>query len=165
MREDAEKKIWEPGWRYRKVTDPAGMENWFKPAFDAKQAGWKTGHAPFGQLDGKLPAEHWSTCQQPYCRCGEPLKTLWDKEVLLLRSKLNLQVTRGLSLRLVLQYNGFRDQWEADPLLQYQWNPLSIFYVGSTRDYRLVTPAGQDHDSWRLTDRQYFLKFQYLIRI
>jgi hypothetical protein len=101
---------------------------------------------------------NWSRSEDP--DTGE---TFFDDHVM--RSKLNLQLTRELSLRLVLQYNGFRDQWEADPLLQYQWNPLSIFYVGSTRDYRLVTPAGQDHDSWKLTDRQYFLKFQYLLRI
>jgi len=80
------------------------------------------------------------------------------------RTKLGLQVTRELSVRLVTQYNGFRDQWEADPLLQYQINPLSIFYIGSTRDYHLITPSAQDAESWRLTDRQYFLKLQYLFR-
>lgn len=80
------------------------------------------------------------------------------------RTKVGLQLTRELSLRLITQYNGFRERWEADPLLQYQINPLSIFYVGSTRDYHLITPSGQSEDSWRLTDRQYFLKLQYLIR-
>lgn len=82
-----EEKIWEPGWRYRKVSDPKGMEGWTKPGFDAGAAGWKTGRAPFGQLDGKIPDEPWSTCQQPYCRCGDAVKTLWEKEVLLLQAK------------------------------------------------------------------------------
>jgi len=85
-----EEKLWEPGWRYRKVTDPAGMESWFKPEFDAKAAGWKTGHAPFGQLDGKLPTEPWRDCAQQFCRCGDPVKTLWEKEVLTMRTKLKL---------------------------------------------------------------------------
>lgn len=84
-----EEKIWEPGWRYRNVTPPKGMENWFKPDFDAAAAGWKTGYAPFGQLDGKLPKEPMSTCKIPFCRCSEPLKTFWDKEVLLLQAKVS----------------------------------------------------------------------------
>ncbi len=85
-----EEKIWEPGWRYRKVTDPEGMQNWYKPEFDAGKAGWKKGKAPFGQLDGKIPEEHWSTCQQMFCRCGDPIKTLWENEVLIMRTKLKL---------------------------------------------------------------------------
>ena len=76
-----------------------------------------------------------------------------------------LQVTRELSARIIVQYNGFYDTWEGDPLLQYQINPFSIFYVGSTRDYAklAVDPASQQ--DWRLTHRQYFLKLQYLFRI
>ncbi|MBE0565551.1 MAG: carbohydrate binding family 9 domain-containing protein, partial [Krumholzibacteria bacterium] len=82
-----------------------------------------------------------------------------------MRSRLGLQLTRELSLRLVLQYDDFRSLWEADPLVQYQLNPFSIFYVGSTRDYRLLAPGGADDESWRLVDRQYFLKLQYLFRV
>lgn len=82
-----------------------------------------------------------------------------------LRMKFGLQVTRELSLRLILQYNDFNELWEGDPLLQYQINPFSIFYVGSTRDYRLLTPGGQDAGDWHLLDRQCFLKLQYLFRV
>jgi hypothetical protein len=85
-----EKKIWEPGWRYRKVTAPEGMQEWFKPDFDATAANWKTGKAPFGQLDGKLPEAPFSTCQMMFCRCGDPIQTLWEKEVLLTRATLKL---------------------------------------------------------------------------
>lgn len=98
-----EEKIWEPGWRYREVTDPAGMQDWFKPAFDAKTAGWKTGNAPFGRLGGKLPAEPWRDCQLPFCRCGDPVKTFWDKEVLIMRTKLKLpKLKDGHIYRLVV---------------------------------------------------------------
>ncbi len=86
----------------------------------------------------------------------------------ILRSKLSLQLTRELSCRLVVQYHDFAKTWEADPLLQYQLNPFSIFYVGSTRDYRLLDPNGPGADGgedWRLTARQYFLKVQYLFRV
>ena len=49
---------WDPGeTRYRKVTYPAGMENWFATDFDAKKAGWKNGLQPFGQENGKLRTE------------------------------------------------------------------------------------------------------------
>ena len=82
-----------------------------------------------------------------------------------MRSRLSLQLTRELSLRLVLQYDDARELWEADPLLTYQLNPFSIFYVGSTRDYRLLRAAGADEADWRLTGRQYFLKLQYLFRV
>ena len=40
------------------VTLPAGMENWFAPAFDAKKAGWKNAQAPFGMMmDEMVPKE------------------------------------------------------------------------------------------------------------
>ena len=74
------------GWRYRKVTLPAGMENWFEPGFDAAAAGWRKGQSPFGQKGGKLMKENMAY-DSPDCRCGEhdPMHTLWDKEVLLMR--------------------------------------------------------------------------------
>jgi alpha-galactosidase len=74
----------EPGPRYRTVTFPDGMKNWFEPDFDAMQAGWKKGLPPFGQLDGKL--EPLGSCARgTECGCGETPRTLWDKEVLLAR--------------------------------------------------------------------------------
>jgi hypothetical protein len=98
-----EEKIWEPGWRYRKVTPPKGMENWYKPDFDAKAAGWQTGQAPFGQFGGKLPKEPMSTCKLSFCRCSEPLKTFWDKEVLLLQAKVKFPAFKqGHRYRLVV---------------------------------------------------------------
>jgi hypothetical protein len=91
---------WDPGvTRYRKVTYPAGMENWFATDFDAKKAGWQNGLQPFGQENGKLRTEpkpyydqlhgrspsQQHPCTFTYCRCCEPMKTFWDKEVLLIR--------------------------------------------------------------------------------
>ena len=79
----------EKGNRYRKVTYPTGMENWVLPDFDAGKAGWEKGLQPFGQLDGKL-APLTETCTAPFCRCGEKPKTLWEKEVLLIRGTVEL---------------------------------------------------------------------------
>ncbi len=79
----------EKGSRYRKVTYPAGMENWIASEFEATKAGWKQGWQPFGQLDGKLEALS-ETCTALFCRCGEKPKTLWEKEVLMIRGTINL---------------------------------------------------------------------------
>jgi hypothetical protein len=79
----------EKGNRYRKVTYPTGMENWIMPAFDAGKAGWKKGLQPFGQLDGKLAALS-ETCNASFCLCGDKPKTLWEKEVLLVRGTVDL---------------------------------------------------------------------------
>ncbi len=72
------------GSRYREVTYPPGMENWFAPDFDAAKAGWKKGRPPFGQLGGELKPLS-ESCSLPFCLCSEKPKTLWEKEVLLLR--------------------------------------------------------------------------------
>ena len=72
------------GNRYRKVTYPEGMANWFAADFDAAKAGWKKGLPPFGQLGGKL--EPLGKCPRGnICGCGEKPRTLWEKEVLLIR--------------------------------------------------------------------------------
>jgi hypothetical protein len=81
-------KLWEDGFRYRKVDWPAGMENWFASEFAPKSAGWKTGYAPFGSYDGKK--EFPGRCKGNFCGCGEPIKTLWDKEVLMMQADIKL---------------------------------------------------------------------------
>ena len=90
------------GKRYRKVTYPDGMENWFKPDFDSGKAGWKKGLQPFGQLDGKL-APLSETCKAPYCGCGKKPKTLWEKEVLLVRGTFEIPpLKKGHRYRIVI---------------------------------------------------------------
>ena len=65
------------------------MANWFAPGFDPRKAKWGQGHQPFGQLDGKLaPLSETSTAT--FCRCGEKPKTLWEKEILLVRGTVEL---------------------------------------------------------------------------
>lgn len=109
---------WDPGvTRYRKVTYPTGMENWFATDFDAKKAGWQNGLQPFGQENGKLRTEHKPyfdqlfgrspsqqfPCTFTYCRCCEPMKTFWDKEVLLIRGTFDVPpLKQGHRYRLVV---------------------------------------------------------------
>lgn len=82
------------------------------------------------------------------------------------RSRLNLQLSREWSLRLVMQYNDFARSWDADPLLTWRLNPFSIFYIGSTRNYAEFSPDPDLQDQkWRLMHRTYFLKLQYLFQL
>ncbi len=92
----------EKGKRYRKVTYPAGMENWATSEFDAAKAGWKKGLQPFGQLDGKL--EPLGGCARgSACGCGEKPKTLWEKEVLMVRGTFDVPPLKdGYRYRIVL---------------------------------------------------------------
>ena len=87
------------GSRYRKVTCP---ENWFAADFDAKKAGWKSGLPPFGQLDGK-PAPLGTCGPEGSCGCGVVPKTLWAKEVILIRGTFEIPALKeGHRYRLVV---------------------------------------------------------------
>lgn len=88
---------------------------------------------------------------------------LFDQSVF--RTYLGLQISRELSTRLIMQYNDRWDAWDVDPLVTYRLNPFSIFYIGSTRDYRDLSFEEDGRDGWTLTDRQYFLKVQYLFQL
>lgn len=75
------------------------------------------------------------------------------------RTRLSFQYNRELNLRLVAQYNDFNERFDLQPLLVYQRNPFSIFYIGST-----YGSAQFDDQGFVGTDRQYFAKVQYLFR-
>jgi hypothetical protein len=75
------------------------------------------------------------------------------------RSRVSFQLNRELQVRTVFQYNDFARRLDVEPLLMYQLNPFSIFYVGSTYGSRDFDGLG-----FRATDRQYFAKLQYLFR-
>lgn len=81
-------------WRYRPVTYPAGMGNWFMPDFDPAKAGWKKGQLPFGQHSGTLVTNS-QPCGNPDCRHADPMRTLWDKEVLLVRGTFKFPPQQG----------------------------------------------------------------------
>ena len=81
--------------RYREVTMPKGMDNWYAADFDAGKVGWKTGKSPFGQYDGKVPTVPIMKCTDackngPLCFAATPINTLWENEVLLMRGTFKL---------------------------------------------------------------------------
>jgi hypothetical protein len=103
------------------------------------------------------------------------------------RARVRFQASPRLSVRLVLQHNAtthptwraealagnfptyhryFGGKWEVDPLLTYRINSFSVFYLGSTHDWRDFNAADASlPGDWVLTDRQYFTKLQYLFQI
>lgn len=81
------------------------------------------------------------------------------------RNKTNIQITKNLSARLIFQYDSFSGNLNFAPLISYKLNPFTIFYVGSTYDYNDVVSTPNDVFKKVLTDRQYFLKLQYLWRL
>jgi hypothetical protein len=113
-----EKKLWEGNHRFREVTLPAGAENWFTAEFNPKAAGWKTGHAPFANNDGKATPTGSCVGDHHFCGCGNPVNTLWEMETLLMRAKLKLPPLKdGYAYRLLVggrsHYNagGGTDVW------------------------------------------------------
>ena len=80
-------------------------------------------------------------------------------------TRFSLQVSRELSLRLVTQYNDRYEKWDLDPLLKYRINSFTLFYIGSTIDYRDTFADRYGRTGWSITDRQYFMKLQYLFQI
>ncbi|MCL7926566.1 MAG: carbohydrate binding family 9 domain-containing protein [marine benthic group bacterium] len=86
-----------------------------------------------------------------------------------LRTAANLQFNRELFFRVIVQWDDFGGNFSFEPLLTYRLNPFTVFYVGATSGYSdygrrddldLPTEAGLVQ-----TSRQFFLKFQYLLRL
>ncbi|MGA9408551.1 MAG: sugar-binding protein [Bacteroidota bacterium] len=70
------------------------------------------------------------------------------------------QFSSDVFLRLIGQYDQFNKAVEIDPLLSYKLNPFTICYVGSTHDLTdFDSPYGFEQ-----TERQFFIKLQYLWR-
>jgi len=80
------------------------------------------------------------------------------------RDKTTYLFTKNISLRLVLQYDSFQQKFDIDPLLSYKLNPFSVFYLGSTHAFSEIESPGSK-PRYIETDRQLFLKFQYMWRL
>lgn len=80
--------------RYRKVTLPEQMGNWFTSDFDPGNVGWKTGRSPFGHYMGKLPTHPMHKCGAgcvgPGCYGATKVNSFWEKEVLLMRGSFRI---------------------------------------------------------------------------
>ncbi len=90
--------------RYREVTPPTGMENWFATEFDPTKAGWQKGKGAFAQYNGKLQQTFpkcTDNCLSRGCYGGTEMQTLWEKEVLLLRGTFDIpKMKKGYRYRI-----------------------------------------------------------------
>ena len=78
----------------------------------------------------------------------------------ILRTQVNYQFTREWFLRVIVQYDNFDRVMGIEPLLSYKLNPFTIFYLGSTHSYQNLRETSEMSQ----TSRQFFFKFQYLLR-
>lgn len=74
------------------ITLPAGMDNWFAPAFDAKKAAWKNGQAPFGmKMEATVPEAQAWIFKYPLYPPKRPMPTtVTSNDVLLMRGTFEL---------------------------------------------------------------------------
>ena len=93
----------------------------------------------------------------------------------ILRTRFTYTFTREWNLRLVTQYDDFDERFDIEPLITYKLNPFTVFYAGSGTSYNYfdrfveeddegVVIHDQKVDDWKLANRQFFAKMQYLYR-
>lgn len=85
----------------------------------------------------------------------------YSGDIMRLTSRYNF--SRKLFARLITQYDSFGEQIQLYPLVYYKANPFTKFYIGMT-DYLNQYDENGGFDGYRQTNRQFFVKFQYLIR-
>ena len=76
--------------------------------------------------------------------------------------RVSYQHNKSLGVKVLTQYNDFSKDFQIQPLLTYQPSPFTIFYIGSTSNQNVDGPAFDNIQNGMLTDRQYFMKIQYL---
>ena len=77
------------------------------------------------------------------------------------RLTLNYQRNNFLSFRLVGEYNQFADRFFVQPLIKWNPNPATIFYIGGNQN--TYWESEDNFNPFRFTESQFYLKFQYLI--
>ncbi len=76
------------------------------------------------------------------------------------RIRLENQFTSDINFRIVSQYWKSSNSIDVQPLLSYQPNPFTIFYIGSSWTF-----INSENDAWKKDFEQYYIKFQYLFKL
>ena len=74
------------------------------------------------------------------------------------RANLNYQFNPTLSFRLIGELNDFDKGFFFQPLLKWNPNPFTIFYIGGTNGYSRI----ENKNQYTIENSQLYLKFQYL---
>jgi hypothetical protein len=162
------------GTRFRDLTTAWGSLNssfseWISLGASLNGGDWILRQFGNGQVGRGLSAASWATFKPTQRIVVEPsvnYQRMVDDQGdelfggYVARTRFNYQFTRELNARVVVQYNDFSEALSFEPLIMYRLNPLSILYIGSTHGYNSFDePYGFER-----TDRQFFLKLQYLFR-
>ena len=78
------------------------------------------------------------------------------------RLNLRYQFSNEFNVRLVSQKNTFTDQFFIQPLVQWNPNPSTIFYLGGNQN-TIEEIEGAHFQLLQFNQTQFFFKFQYLI--
>ena len=76
--------------------------------------------------------------------------------------RIKYQHNKSLGFKMFGQYNDFNKTFQIQPLLIYQPSPFTIFYIGSNSYQEMNSLAINMLNEGTLTQRQYFMKLQYL---
>jgi len=120
--------------RYREITFPAGLENWYAKDFDPGAGNWRRGRAPFAAADGEVRIPARGTCHLSFCKCADPVHTLWENDVLLIRGDFEIPPFE----------EGYR----------YRLLHAGISHVGSGGGYRLYVNGRLFIEDKRAVDRR-----------
>ncbi len=74
------------------------------------------------------------------------------------RLNANYQFNQNLSFRVIGEYNDFDKGFFVQPLLRWNPNPFTIFFIGGTNGYSRI----ENQRDFHLGDSQLYFKFQYL---
>ena len=72
------------------------------------------------------------------------------------------QFNNFFNIRLVSEYNSFTERFFIQPLIQWNPNPSTVFYIGGNQN-SLSDFNDELYSLFRIDQTQFFLKFQYLI--
>ena len=122
------------------------------------------GHNLGGEINFKPTAK--LQCNFKYDRAR--LSDVVTKELLydgyIFRFVSSYQFDKESFVRLISEYNSFDKSINFFPLFSYKLNPFTIFYIGTT--YNLAEfedhPSPMNRNRFLQTERQYFIKLQYL---
>jgi hypothetical protein len=74
------------------------------------------------------------------------------------RTTINYQFNTNLSFRVIGEFNDFDKAFFFQPLLKWNPNPFTIFYIGGTNGYSRI----DEKNRYGIKNSQLYLKFQYL---
>ena len=75
-----------------------------------------------------------------------------------------MEINNFFNIRVVSEYNTFSERFFIQPLIQWNPNPSTVFYIGGNQN-SLSELNNDSYSLFRVDQTQLFLKFQYLFGI